>query len=438
MKIKKVLSLFILIIVLATVGGCSNDDPAFVSGIIQTTGDNSTPIYIVVSGITTDNATITGIKGDKGDTGLTGATGETGSTGATGATGATGSQGIQGIPGENGTAGATGPQGPEGPNNISSNTTTSLTGFLYGNGANVTVSSPTVDNVTADQILGGTDNQSLLSVSGVGVFTTLLMEHISGLVEALSTKLESISSENVTDALGYTPADNATAVLSVTGASPISSSGGQNPEISISTANTTTTGALTSTDWNTFYNKMANTYAAIIAALGYTPVANTTTVNGHALSANVTVTAGDLGIASTAANVTSVDGGQGVVKLQRVVYIKTIAESTNLTSGNSTALVTIPTLLNGMNLVAAHASVYTVSSSGLPNIRVYNLTDSQNMLSTAITIDANELTSYTATTAPVINTAHDDVATADQIRIDVDAAGTGTKGLDVILTFQLP
>jgi len=44
-------------------------------------------------------------------------------------------------------------------------------------------------------------------------------------------------------------------VSSVTGTAPIASSGGATPAISIATANTTTTGALTSTDWNTFNNK---------------------------------------------------------------------------------------------------------------------------------------------------------------------------------------
>ena len=84
----------------------------------------------------------------------------------------------------------------------------------------------------------------------------------------------------------------------------------------------------------------------------------------------------------------------------------------------------------------AHASVTTVSSSGLPSIAIYNLTDSQDILSTNITIDATENTSYTATTAPVINTSYDDVATGDIIRVDIDGAGTGAKGLSVILTFQ--
>jgi hypothetical protein len=57
------------------------------------------------------------------------------------------------------------------------------------------------------------------------------------------------------------------------------------------------------------------------------------------------------------------------------------------------------------------------------------------MLSTAITIDANETTSYTAAAPPVIDTAHDDVATGDLIAIDVSVAGTGTKGLGVVLSF---
>ena len=57
------------------------------------------------------------------------------------------------------------------------------------------------------------------------------------------------------------------------------------------------------------------------------------------------------------------------------------------------------------------------------------------MLSTEITIDVSEFTSYTAATPPVIDTGHDGVATGDILRIDVDVAGTGAKGLIVVLTF---
>jgi len=91
-----------------------------------------------------------------------------------------------------------------------------------------------------------------------------------------------------------------------------------------------------------------------------------------------------------------------------------------------------------MNLVDADASVYTVSSSGLPTVQIHNVTDAQDMLSTRITIDVSEYSSYTAAAPPVINASYDDVVTGDRLRVDVDVAGTGTKGLDVILVFQLP
>jgi hypothetical protein len=60
------------------------------------------------------------------------------------------------------------------------------------------------------------------------------------------------------------------------------------------------------------------------------------------------------------------------------------------------------------------------------------------MLSTNITVDATEYTSYTAATAPVINTSYDDVATGDLIKIKCTVAGTGTKGSGIILVFQKP
>ena len=48
-------------------------------------------------------------------------------------------------------------------------------------------------------------------------------------------------------------------VLGVTATSPVASSGGQNPVISMPAATTSVSGYLTSTDWNTFNNKTSNT-----------------------------------------------------------------------------------------------------------------------------------------------------------------------------------
>lgn len=106
-----------------------------------------------------------------------------------------------------------------------------------------------------------------------------------------------------------------------------------------------------------------------------------------------------------------------------------------LTTGDGKAYVRINSLLDGRNLIAVAAHVTTVSSSGIPTIQIANVTDSVDMLSTKLTIDANEKDSKDAATPAVIDTTKDDVATGDELRIDVDVAGTGAKGLIVELTF---
>lgn len=53
--------------------------------------------------------------------------------------------------------------------------------------------------------------------------------------------------------------NNPTGITSVTASSPLASSGGATPNITIQNASTSTTGALTSTDWNTFNGKIDGT-----------------------------------------------------------------------------------------------------------------------------------------------------------------------------------
>jgi hypothetical protein len=120
------------------------------------------------------------------------------------------------------------------------------------------------------------------------------------------------------------------------------------------------------------------------------------------------------------------------------IEVKVFDDATVLTTGDGKAIFCIPARMNGWNLTGAKAFVTTVSSSGLPTVQIRNVTDAVDMLTTRITIDASEFTSYTAAAASVIDTAHDDVATGDLIAIDVDVAGTGAKGLGVILTFRVP
>lgn len=98
---------------------------------------------------------------------------------------------------------------------------------------------------------------------------------------------------------------------------------------------------------------------------------------------------------------------------------------------------TVPIEFNNAVLTRVAAVVYTPSSSGAVTIKVKNGTDSTDMLSTDLTIDATEYNSYTAATAAVVNASYDDVVTGDRIQIYCTGAGTGTKGLDVVLSFSV-
>ncbi len=158
-------------------------------------------------------------------------------------------------------------------------------------------------------------------------------------------------------------------------------------------------------------------------------------------------TAAQKGLA-TAAQITKLDGIEALAdvtdtanvdaKVTRVVVIKCIADDAALAAGDGLCHFTVPIELNGMNLVSVGAHVYTVSSSGGLIFQVHNLTDGQDMLSTRCTIDQSEKDSSTDAQQAVIDTTHDDVATGDEIRIDVDDDGTGAEGLEIRLGFRTP
>lgn len=101
------------------------------------------------------------------------------------------------------------------------------------------------DATKQDTLVSGTSIKTVNSTSLLG----------SGDVAVQATLVSgtNIKTVNSTSLLGS--GDVSVGVTSVTGTSPISSSGGATPDISIATANTTTTGALSSTDWNTFNGK---------------------------------------------------------------------------------------------------------------------------------------------------------------------------------------
>lgn len=119
--------------------------------------------------------------------------------------------------------------------------------------------------------------------------------------------------------------------------------------------------------------------------------------------------------------------------------IVVVESDTALTVGDGKRALTIPVTLNGRNLTAKVASVHTLGSDAtggvVIQIRRRRAGSDVNMLSTPMIIGDDEYYS----TAGTIDTSNDDVATGDQIYIDIDSIpefGTAPSGLSVTLTFN--
>jgi len=116
-----------------------------------------------------------------------------------------------------------------------------------------------------------------------------------------------------------------------------------------------------------------------------------------------------------------------------VFHIKVFTDTTSVAVGDSAREFFVARDMNASRIMEAHAGVTTVSTSGIVTVQLRNVTQGITLLSTAITIDANEYTSYTAATPSVCLLQM--VLVGDKIAIDVTVAGTGAKGLEMILTF---
>jgi len=113
--------------------------------------------------------------------------------------------------------------------------------------------------------------------------------------------------------------------------------------------------------------------------------------------------------------------------------------ATDVATGDGKFYLHVSDRLAGMDLVDVHAEVITAGTTGTTDIQINNVTQAADMLTTKVTIDSGETGSDTGATAAVIDTANDDVAENDLLRIDVDAVSTtAPKGLIVTLGFRLP
>ncbi len=132
-----------------------------------------------------------------------------------------------------------------------------------------------------------------------------------------------------------------------------------------------------------------------------------------------------------------------------LVHVKIFSDTTAASTGDDARRFVVTDDLGGTRLRSAHFSVTTPSTSGTIQLQVVNLTaGTVDLLSTPTRIDASETTSYTAGTQHVMGTANivvgsstvptNYMARGDVLRIDVDAAGSGAKGLEALLEFGPP
>ena len=167
--------------------------------------------------------------------------------------------------------------------------------------------------------------------------------------------------------------------------------------------------------------------AAMIGPRGYSGYQGTSGYSGYSSYSG----------ASGARGIQGISGYSGMIP-PRVVMLKLATDTSSLGIGTGKVIFPIPSSLNGFNLTEVAGAVTTAATTGRPTYQIRNVTDTTVILTTPITIDATQFTSYTAATPPVIDTAYDGVSTGDMIAIDKTAAGTGEMGDTIILTFQLP
>ena len=160
-------------------------------------------------------------------------------------------------------------------------------------------------------------------------------------------------------------------------------------------------------------------------------------------------TSAEINAGSDAARVIAVDQFNGSIFGQQDVQLEVLGDTTAATVADGHLYFVIPLKLNGMNLVGVSAQVRAAGTTNTLNIDLArcatvatgNMCSGTvvDMLSTNLTIDSTENKSSTAATAAVIDTANDDVATDQVIRIDIDAIQTTpSQGLKVLLVFRLP
>jgi hypothetical protein len=182
-------------------------------------------------------------------------------------------------------------------------------------------------------------------------------------------------------------------VSSVEVTAPLASTGGLTPTLSIPAANTTTSGYLTSTDWNTFNSKGSGTVTAVSVASangfagsssgGATPALTISTSvtgvlkgNGTAISAATAGTDYSAGTSALATGILKSTTTTGALSIAVAADFPTLNQNTTGTASNVTGTVAIAN--GGTGQTSANAAFNALAPSQTSNSGKYLTTDGTN------------------------------------------------------------
>jgi hypothetical protein len=195
---------------------------------------------------------------------------------------------------------------------------------------------------------------------------------------------------------------------------------------------------VSSSDYNSNINTIQTTFDTYAVL---TDVAKTITVQHtfNPSSANPPFILGANAIDQlvTGLNAEKVNGIQPVRGMMAMVIHADVAVDA---TGDGFAYLLVPAGYNGLVLSGVRLAVADAGSVGTTSVQIHNVTAAVDMLSTVVSIDTAETSSDTAATPPVIDTANDDVATNDLLRVDIDSVHSSVPadGLFLQLEFSAP
>ena len=304
---------------------------------------------------------------------------------------------------------------------------TTLTGYVIGNGTSAFIASATIPTTDLSGTISNaqlanssiTINSNTVSLGGsvnVGTITSVTgtapIQSSGGSTPAISITQASASTSGYLSSTDWNTFNNkqpsGSYVTSVGATSPVASSGGTTPTISMSVATASNNGYLTSSDWNTFNNKGSGTV---------TSVSGTGSVNGITLTGTVT-TSGNIVLGGALSNVTNSQLQNSSITINSTSI--SLGGSATITANTPNAL-TIGTGLSGTSFNGSSPVTIAIDST------VVTLTGTQTLTNKTLTNPIISTISNTGTlTLPTSTDTLVGRATTDTLTNKTIAAASNT------------